>query len=114
MYTLEPLSVSTRSATTTTSIEVGVTPAVTTSKISYYKIRGDGLKCDAKAGPAIPSCELTGLSPGKWYDVSAASCGEDKQCSRETHGRVHTLPEGESFEGKWANMYNATYIFAHL
>ncbi len=68
---------------------------MTTSKIVYYKIRGDGLKCDAKAGPAIPSCELTGLVPGKWYSVSAASCGEDEQCSRQTLGMVNTLPEGE-------------------
>ncbi len=94
VYALEPHSVSTRSATNTTSIEVGVTPAATTSKIVYYKVRGDGLKCDAKAGPAIPSCELTSLVPGKWYSVSAASCGENEQRSRQAHGMVNILPEG--------------------
>ncbi len=83
---------------TNTSIEVVVAPAVTTSKITHYKIRGNGLKCDAKAGPAKPSCKLTGLVPGKWYNVSSVSCGEKELCSRKTRGRVNTLPDGESFE----------------
>ncbi len=83
---------------TNTSIEVVVIPAVTTSKILYYKIRGDGLKCDAEAGSAMPSCKLTGLVPGKWYNVSAVSCGENGQCSQKTRGMVNTLPDGESFK----------------
>ncbi len=114
LHTSEPNSVSTGRETTTTSIAVTVAPAVTTSEVIYYKIRGHDLKCDARAGPAIPSCKLSGLVPGKWYNVSAAACGEDQHCSRKTRGRVNTLPEGETFRFELGLIYKTAYTYDHF
>ncbi len=110
LRSLEPNGVSIGSATNTTSIEVVVTPPVVNSGILYYEIRGDGEKCEAILGPSMPNCTLSGLVPGKWYNVTATSCGEDEHCSRQTRGMVTTLPEGESRQGSRVKMSHVIYI----
>ncbi len=62
--------------------------------VRRYEIAIGSKQCQAQAGPATPSCTLTGLAAGTQYEASAYSCGDENQCGRSTLGPVNTLSDG--------------------
>ncbi len=96
LFFLAPAAVFAEGATTTT-IKVAAKPPKKPGDIRRYNLAIGSKKCDALAGPASPSCTLTGLAAGTQYNASAFSRGDDSKTSRKTFGAVSTLPDGRVF-----------------
>ncbi len=91
---IAPIGVFVGSATTG-SITVAVQPPQLPGEIRHYDVVIGSMKCQAQAGPATPSCALSGLVAGKLYNASATSVGDDSKKSFEVFGTVNTLPNGK-------------------
>ncbi len=79
---------------TTSSIKVAVKPSQEPGEIRHYDVAIGSKKCQAKAGPATPSCTLSDLAAGTQFNASASSGGDDYKTSRKIFGAVSTLPDG--------------------
>ncbi len=106
---IAPISVLVGSATTST-ITAAVKPPQVPGEIRRFEVAVGSKKCEVQAGPATPSCTLTGLAAGTQYNASAFSFGDDFKSSLPVFGLVNTLPDGRSlislFEKGFLNMPN--------
>ncbi len=98
-----------RSATTST-ITAAVKPPQVPGEIRRFEVAVGSKKCEVQAGPATPSCTLTGLAAGTQYNASAFSVGDDFKISLPVFGPVNTLPDGRRLtaftENGFTNMPN--------